>query len=53
MSRRIDVLEEILKELKQEQKETGDYLWRNTSGYKNMYQILGELILNERSKKSS
>tara|TARA_B100000424_G_scaffold5851_1_gene4356 strand:+ start:216 stop:410 length:195 start_codon:yes stop_codon:yes gene_type:complete len=38
------VLEEILKELKKEQRETKDYIWRGTGIYSSMYKILRELI---------
>ena len=48
MSNRAEVLEEILKELKSEQKTTGDYLWRNTASYSTMYKCLRELIANDK-----
>ena len=33
------VLEEILKELKNEQKQTKDYIWRGTAIYSSMYKM--------------
>lgn len=42
------VLEEILKELKKEQRETKDYIWRGTAIYSSMYKMLRELIANDK-----
>jgi len=47
---RILVLEEILKELKDEQKKTGDTLWRNIAVYKEMYKIFKGLISESNNK---
>lgn len=47
---RILVLEEILKELKAEQKKTGDTLWRNIAGYKELYKIIKGLISESNNK---
>lgn len=44
------VLEEILAELKIEQRETGDTLWRNIAGYKELYKIIKGLISESNNK---
>ena len=44
------VLEEILAELKIEQRETGDTLWRNIASYKELYKIIKGLMSESNNK---
>ena len=50
INNRVLVLEEILKELKDEQKKTGDTLWRNIACYKELYKIIKGLISESNNK---